>query len=203
ANAVEVRENFAGTPGIIVPEVHGALVRQRVLVLEFVEGTPLDALGARVAAGEIDIAGLVRHLVEAYVAMMLIAGLFPADPHPRNLLAAPDGSLVLLDFGMVMRVSRAMRRALLEAILAAIRKDVDGVVDGFETLGLIAPEATRDDVRPLIALLLAIASGYSTTEERLDLLADRVMLNLYDSPVALPSSMVYFARTAGLIEGIG
>jgi hypothetical protein len=38
----------------------------------------------------------------------------------------------------------------------------------------------------------------------MDLLADDVMVNLYDvPPVNLPSSMVYFARTASLIEGLG
>jgi len=202
ANAIEIRENFAGSDGIIVPEVLGALVRRQVLVLEFVEGTPLDALDARVAARQLDIAALVSHLVEAYVAMMMVDGLFHADPHPRNLLVAPDGSLVLLDFGMVVRVSRAMRRTLLATILAAIRRDVDGVVAGFDELGLIAPGATRADVRPLIALLLAMASGYTTVEERVELLADQVMVNLYDSPLTLPSSMVYFARTAALIEGM-
>jgi predicted unusual protein kinase regulating ubiquinone biosynthesis (AarF/ABC1/UbiB family) len=202
-NAIEIRENFLGTPGIIVPEVVRPLVRQRVLVLEFVEGTPLDALAPLAAEGALDTTGLVRKLIEAYAAMMMIDGLFHADPHPRNLLLAPDGSLVLLDFGMVVRVSREQRRALLDTILAAIRRDPDGITAGFETLGLFAPDATRETVRSLVVLLLGIATSYTTTLERLDLLADTVMATLYESPLELPSSMVYFARTAALIEGIG
>ena len=35
------------------------------------------------------------------------------------------------------------------------------------------------------------------------MLADRVMASLYDFPVILPRDLVYFARTAALIEGIG
>lgn len=35
------------------------------------------------------------------------------------------------------------------------------------------------------------------------MLADRVMHALYDFPVVLPRDMVYFARTASLIEGVG
>ncbi len=203
ANAVEMGENFADTPGIRVPAVVLPFVRQRVLVLEFMEGDALDALNARVAAGEIDLTLLVRRLIEAYVSMMMVDGLFHADPHPKNLRVAPDGALVLLDFGMVVRVSRAMRRALLGTILAAIRKDVDAVIAGFDALGLVAPDVPRDDLRPLVALLLGLASRYTTTLERMELLADQVMINLYDSPITLPSSMVYFARTASLIEGIG
>lgn len=202
-HAVEVRDNFAGTDGIAVPEVLGDLVRQRVLVMEFMDGDPLDALDARVASGEINVTVLVRRLIEAYTTMMMIDGLFQADPHPRNLKVAPNGDLVLLDFGMVVRVSREMRRALLDTILAAIAKDVDAVVAAFERLGLLAPEATTADMRLLVTVLLDIASHDSTTIERIELLSDRVMGNLYDSPVNLPSSLVYFARTAALIEGIG
>jgi predicted unusual protein kinase regulating ubiquinone biosynthesis (AarF/ABC1/UbiB family) len=203
ANAVEVRENFAATPGIRVPEVLLPFVRQRVLVMEFMEGDAVDALDARVAAGTLDVTQLVPTLIEAYTSMMMIDGLFHADPHPKNLLIAPDGALVLLDFGMVVRVSRAMRRALLDTIMSAIRKDVDGLVAGFDALGLRAPEATRADLRPVVELMMRSASQYATTRERMDLLADEVMVNLYDKPpVTVPSTMVYFARTASLIEGL-
>jgi len=202
-NAVEVRENFAETPYIRVPEVLLPLVRQRVLVMEFMEGDPVDLLGPRVASGEVDLSQIIPRLIEAYTSMMMIDGLFHADPHPKNLLIAPDGALVLLDFGMVVRVSRAMRRALLDTIMAAIRKDVDGLIDGFIALGLKAPEASREDLRPIISIIMVNASTYATTQERIDLLSDKVVAELYDvPPVNLPSTMVYFARTASLIEGL-
>jgi predicted unusual protein kinase regulating ubiquinone biosynthesis (AarF/ABC1/UbiB family) len=202
-HAIEIRDNFEGTDWIRVPAVMPGLVRQRVLVMEFMEGDPLDALEARLAAGEIDVTTLVRRLIEAYTSMMMVDGLFQADPHPRNLKVAPDGALVLLDFGMVLRVSRSLREALLGTILSTIRKDVDGVVEGFETLGLLAPDATREQLRPVVELLLQVAASNTTTLERVELLSNRVMGNLYESPISLPSSMVYFARTAALIEGIG
>jgi predicted unusual protein kinase regulating ubiquinone biosynthesis (AarF/ABC1/UbiB family) len=44
----------------------------------------------------------------------------------------------------------------------------------------------------------------TTTQQRLEtMLADKVMASLYDFPVILPRDLVYFARTAALIEGIG
>ncbi|HWZ60287.1 MAG TPA: AarF/UbiB family protein [Gemmatimonadaceae bacterium] len=203
AHAIEIRENFEGSPGIRVPAVMQRLVRERVLVMEFMDGDPLDALESRVASGDIDVTTLVRQLIEAYTSMMMVDGLFQADPHPRNLKVAPDGALVLLDFGMVVRVSRGMRKALLGTILSTIRKDADGVVNGFEALGLLAPEATREQLRVLVEALLDVAARNTTTLERMELLSNRIMGNLYESPVSLPSSMVYFARTAALIEGIG
>ncbi|MCU0617469.1 MAG: AarF/UbiB family protein [Gemmatimonadaceae bacterium] len=41
------------------------------------------------------------------------------------------------------------------------------------------------------------------TAERAQVLADRVMTELFDWPIVLPGELVYFARTAALIEGVG
>ena len=37
----------------------------------------------------------------------------------------------------------------------------------------------------------------------MELLANEVLAELYDWPIVLPSQLVYFARTASLIEGLG
>jgi predicted unusual protein kinase regulating ubiquinone biosynthesis (AarF/ABC1/UbiB family) len=135
---------------------------------------------------------------------MLVDGFFHADPHPGNLLVAPDGRLVLLDFGMVVRVPRETRLALVRTVFAAIRRDVDEIIRGFQTLGILAADADLAPIRALAAKLLALASAHATVPEKMEqLLADEVMHALYDAPVTLPSDLVYFARAAALIEGLG
>jgi predicted unusual protein kinase regulating ubiquinone biosynthesis (AarF/ABC1/UbiB family) len=171
--------------------------------MQYMEGTRIDALDASVAAGRMDPAAVVRRVIELYMQMMLVDGLFHADPHPGNLLVAPDGTLVLLDFGMVVRVPVATRRSLVRTAFAGIRRDVEGVTEGFHALGLVVPGADRARIRTLVELLFTVADSHSTATERAQLLADEVMANLYDFPVELPGEMVYFARTAALIEGVG
>lgn len=198
--ATEVRANFAGNPRVTIPEVVHDLTRQRVLVLEYMHGTRVD----RLPHGSVDAQRLAGLVMEIYVQMMLVDGLFHADPHPGNLLLARDGRLVLLDFGMMVRVSSETRLALIRTVFAAIRRDPVAVADGFRALGLVAPGADPTDVRRLSELLVSMASSRSTTQERLEvMLTDRVMRSLYDFPVILPRDMVYFARTAALIEGVG
>lgn len=202
-NAEEIRANFRGNPRVRVPRMIDSMVRQRVLVMEFMEGTRIDALAPLVAAGRVDSTRLVQHIVELYMQMMLIDGLFHADPHPGNLLAASDGTLVLLDFGMVVRVPRQTRWDLVRTVFSAIKRDVEGTVDGFYALDLITPGADRSRIIALARVLMDIAYSGAPMAERVELVADQVMQTLYDWPVELPSNMVYFARTAALIEGIG
>ncbi len=198
--ASEVRANFAGNPRVLIPEVVHELTRQRVMVLEFIEGTRVD----RLVPGGVDAGRLAGMVMEVYVQMMLVDGLFHADPHPGNLMLAPDGRLVLLDFGMMVRVPPELRLTLIRTVFASIRRDAKAVAEGFYALGLIAPGADRAEIDRLSEVLVHLASARTTTQQRLEtMLADRVMQSLYDFPVILPRDLVYFARTAALIEGVG
>ncbi|MCU0619025.1 MAG: AarF/UbiB family protein [Gemmatimonadaceae bacterium] len=204
--AQQVRANFAGTPGVRVPEVLPAWVRQRALVLEYVEGARVDRLDAWIAEGRVSADGVLRTIMELYVRMMLVDGLFHADPHPGNILVDPQGRVVLLDFGMVVEVPVELRRALVRTVFASIKGDAEAVVDGFYALGLVAPGTDRTTMVQLAATLIELSRQRTTATERMERvmqLADEVMATLYDFPVLLPGHLVYFARTAALIEGLG
>ncbi len=204
ANAEEIRQNFRGNRRVVIPRVMHELVRPRVLVLEYLEGTRVDRLTPHPGNGAHDPHGVVSGVMELYLEMMLVHGFFHADPHPGNLQVSPDGRrVILLDFGMVVRVPREMRWHLVSTVFAAIRRDVDGVVAGFRALGVIEPGADPEQIRQLAVRLMAIAYDPSSMQERIQLLADEVMTTLYDWPVRLPSELVYFARTTTLIEGLG
>ncbi len=198
-----MRERFRDDLRIRIPRVEDSFTRQRALVLEYLEGTRVDALEARVATGNVNASQLAEILIETYARMMLRDGVFHADPHPGNLLVAPDGAIVLLDFGMVIDVHTETRRALFDTVLAAIRRDVPATVSGFYTLGLVAPGTPVATMEALVQTLLEIAYDEGTTAERAQVLADRVMRELFDWPIVLPGELVYFARTAALIEGVG
>lgn len=203
ANAAEIRANFRGNARIVVPEVIPELTRRHTLVLEYVEGTRVDRLQPRPGDPAHDPGGVVSRVMELYLQMMLVDGFFHADPHPGNVLVAPDGRIVLLDFGMVIRVSQQMRRDLVTTIFAAIRRDLDAILDGFRALGLLEGSTTNDELRPMAERLMLIAYDPATMAERVQLLAQEVITTLYDWPVRLTDEMVYFARTAALIEGLG
>ena len=204
--AQQVRRNFANSPTIRIPEVIDAYTRQRALVLEFIDGRRVDQLGDWITSGRVHADDVLRSVMELYVQMMMVDGLFHADPHPGNVFVDTQGRLTLLDFGMVVEVPVATRRTLVQTVFASIRGDVEKVVDGFYALGLIEPGADRAMIVTLAAQLIELANERTTATERIERLtrlADDVMATLYDFPVLLPGDMVYFARTAALIEGLG
>ena len=91
---------FAGDADIAIPQV--LLATDRVLVSEWMDGTPLADVIASGTQEQRDTAGtlLVRFLFSGPAR----AGLLHADPHPGNFRLLPDGRLGVLDFGAVDRL---------------------------------------------------------------------------------------------------
>ncbi|MBX7554895.1 phosphotransferase [Streptomyces sp. tea 10] len=106
-----------------MPHVHEELSGKRVLVLEWLEGTPLNGAGDTIEEHGLDRAKLVRQLMECVLEQIMIGGVFHADPHPGNIMLLRDGELGLLDFGSVGRISRVLREALGQLLLAIDRGD--------------------------------------------------------------------------------
>ncbi|MGE5687480.1 MAG: ABC1 kinase family protein [Gemmatimonadota bacterium] len=202
-NAEILRRNFAQEPRVVVPEVIGALTRRRVLVLEYVEGTRIDRLQDRLASGELSLDALIATIVEVYIKMMLEDGFFHADPHPGNLLVDARGRLVMLDFGMVLQVERETRARMVRTVAAAVRQDVDGVINGLYELGILDPDVDRGTVRDAAQELMGVALRDDVSPRQMQRIVEDVLRTFYDWPLMLPSDLVYFGRAAVLVEGIG
>jgi predicted unusual protein kinase regulating ubiquinone biosynthesis (AarF/ABC1/UbiB family) len=202
-NAAVLHRNFAAEPRVVVPDVVTELTRRRVLVLEYIEGTRIDRLHERLAAGELRLDALAILLAEVYIKMMFEDGVFHADPHAGNLLVDMQGRLVLLDFGMVLEVERETRRRLVTTILAAARQDVDGVINGFYELGILDPDVDRGTVRDAAQSLMAISLRDDVSSRQIQRLVEQVLQTFYQWPLMLPSNLVYFGRAGVLVEGIG
>jgi predicted unusual protein kinase regulating ubiquinone biosynthesis (AarF/ABC1/UbiB family) len=209
ANAMAIAQRFATNTRVLVPDVETDLTRQRVIVMEYMEGTRVDSLAQLIAERRLSGQQVVESVVEAYIQMMLVDGLFHADPHPGNLLVTDDGRLVLLDFGMVVRVETEMRRTLIRTAMAAVSRNATGVIDGFYELGIVEPGTDMSTIHRLVDVLLGMAfDGVASADIATRILADRsladdVMRTIYDWPIILRGELVYFGRAVALIEGIG
>jgi predicted unusual protein kinase regulating ubiquinone biosynthesis (AarF/ABC1/UbiB family) len=202
-NAGMIRANFASDERVRVPEVVEPYTRRRVLVLEFMEGTKIDRLQERIHTGELSLESLIETIIEVYVQMMLVDGVFHADPHPGNLLIDPQGRLVLLDFGMVIRIEQETRARLIATVMSAVRQDVDGVIAGFYELGLLDPEVDRGTVRDAARAIMKVAFTPDAKPRQIQRIVNEVLDTFYRWPIMLPSELVYFGRAAALVEGIG
>jgi ubiquinone biosynthesis protein len=136
-NIERIAQNFTADPAVVFPRVVADLSTTHVLTTSFVEGVKVGDTAAIEAAG-IDRKALARKIVRTYCQMIFVDGLYHADPHPGNMLGRSDGSLVLLDFGAVAELSRAMREGIPEFLEGVIRRDTNRLIKALKKMGFLA-----------------------------------------------------------------
>jgi predicted unusual protein kinase regulating ubiquinone biosynthesis (AarF/ABC1/UbiB family) len=126
---------FEGDPDFLVPHVLAA--GPRVLISEWVDGTPLAAIIADGTPEQRDHAGLLyqRFLLSSPAR----AELLHADPHPGNFRITEDGRLAVLDFGAVARLPGGMPRAVGRLIAIALAGDSRTMMAGLQQEGFLRP----------------------------------------------------------------
>lgn len=123
AAAAELRENFAGDPDFLVPEVDWQLTARRVLVTErLTGGIPLDDRDLIVDAG-LDPVDMLTKAAAASFRQVFRDGFFHADTHPGNMFAMPDGRIAVVDFGIMGRLDLKTRRTIAEMLVSFLNRD--------------------------------------------------------------------------------
>lgn len=122
ARAMEHHRELArdlGLDRIVVPEPYPALSGQRVLVMDFLDGVPIDD-HAGIARLGLDPRPLLEELVRAWFITALRDGTFHADAHAGNILMLRDGRVGVVDWGIVGRLDERTRRFLRRTVEGAL-----------------------------------------------------------------------------------
>jgi ubiquinone biosynthesis protein len=115
------RENFAGNPAVVFPEVIETLSSQRILTMSFIEGTKiLSTRGTRSDPKRVARLGL-----QVLMKMIFEDGFVHADLHPGNIFITPDDKIALLDLGLVGELDEPHRRGFTKFFAAWAQRDGD------------------------------------------------------------------------------
>ncbi len=204
SNIERFQRYFRHERKVRAPDVLEKFTRRRVLVMEYCTGTKVDALQEHFEAGTLNFSGVMESLTGLYLRMMMVDGFLHADPHPGNILVQGDGTVVILDWGMVLDVPRWTRESILHLALAVEREDLDAMINGMYQLGMISPEVSRGEIREAAIEILRILERVRTSNrDRIEEIVREIFDTFYTWPLILPQELVYFFRTSVLLEGIG
>ncbi|MDY0190027.1 MAG: AarF/UbiB family protein [Desulfuromonas sp.] len=172
------------------------------LVMSFEQGTRFDDAEA-LAKLDISFSALMRQLVIFYTEQILIKGYFHADPHPGNLLVSPQGELILLDFGMVSRIPKQMRQAMIYAVKAAYERNFELLVSATRKMGILTEESDFSSLGAVAESLFDVFDSEHLDASSMQELAFGILDVLHDQPFKLPQDVIYVMRVSSLIEGLG
>ena len=122
-NLIRFRRNFEDWETVHIPTLYQQVSTDRVLVMERLHGVKITEAAPY---------GHPMNLIGSETVRMLFKqvfedGFFHGDLHPGNLLILQDSRIGLIDFGLVGRLSPAMRDAMADLLLHVTTRNHEGV----------------------------------------------------------------------------
>jgi ubiquinone biosynthesis protein len=202
ANASQLRRNFLDSPLLVVPEVHWDYCAANVMTMERMRGTPISRVDELRAQG-IDIPRLARAGVEIFFTQAFRDGFFHADMHPGNILVAPDGRYVALDFGIMGTLSDRDRNYLAQNFLAFFNRDYKRVAQAHVDAGWVPPGTRIDEFEAAVRAVCEPIFDRPLKE----IYFGRVLLRLFQTArrfnLEVQPQLVMLQKTLLNIEGLG
>jgi ubiquinone biosynthesis protein len=159
-NAEHFATNFAGDSDVHIPKVFWETTTSRVITLERLYGMKVTDLEGLQLVG-VDRPELAQRAARLMAKMVFADGFFHADPHPGNFFVEPDGTIGLIDFGMVGVLDERLQNQLSELMLALSREDPDRLADALLAIGAASGPVDRGQLRDDLADMLSRYSGRS------------------------------------------
>jgi ubiquinone biosynthesis protein len=200
-NAERFARDFEDDDSVVIPRVDWDHTTSRVLSLERMSGMNVSDAEALDGAG-VDRELVARHGADIVLQMIFTDRFFHADLHPGNLFIHADGTIALIDFGMVGEIGEELRGHLSRLFVAMVRGDLElltsALIEVSVAVGSVDRMTLRDDLRPFLARY-RLHSVRQTPFARM--MADLFAI-LRDNHVRLPREMLLLFKALLLIESL-
>jgi ubiquinone biosynthesis protein len=201
-NLERIAENFAGDPDIHIPHVFGDLSTARVLTLERIRGVKINNV-VELEARKLNRSVIAYRATRILLTMILRDGFFHADPHAGNVFVEDDGTIGLIDFGMVGEVDWASQQHLMQLMLSITQQDASRLADTVLDLSIGHENVDRNALRRDLHKLMARYWGRPMGDVHFGaFIADMVEI-LRWRHLRLPPDLALLLKTLVMGEGLG
>lgn len=183
-----------------VPVCFHMWTTQRVMTMEYIDAQPLKEAAAESTPEQR--AEIARRILYSYSNQVFRDGFFHGDPHPGNLFIEPEQHIVFVDFGIIGRLSKKNKYAILQLFLGITRDAPRIVLDALLQMGLLPGHA---DLRAFEQDLQGLLDKYlyrTLHEVKLAELTGEFLRVLYRYQIHVPGSLTSLAKTFVIMEGV-
>ncbi|MDO4626344.1 MAG: ubiquinone biosynthesis regulatory protein kinase UbiB [Pasteurellaceae bacterium] len=206
ANAIQLRQNFAQSEMLYIPEMYSEFCHKNVIVMERIYGIPVSDIAALKQNGT-NMQLLAERGVQVFFTQVFRDSFFHADMHPGNIFVNPqhpdNPQYIGIDCGIIGRLGENDKRYLAESFVAFFNRDYRRVAEMHVKSGWTPKDtnidefelAFREVCEPIFAKPLSeISFG-------------NVLLNLFNVArrfnMQVQPQLVLLQKTLLYIEGLG
>lgn len=155
----------------VLPEVHNDLSTQSILVMNYIEGVPIDEVAA---LDQTVRNSVVESLIALFFEELFSFRLMQTDPNFANyLFQIESGKIVLLDFGATRKIPHDISMGYLALINSGVKNDESGMVNAAKDIGFFQDDIDPDYLNQVLGLFrlacepLIINENYNFAESGL------------------------------------
>ncbi|UCZ54251.1 AarF/ABC1/UbiB kinase family protein [Bacillus shivajii] len=203
-NANYFRQRFQNDPNIYIPQFYEEYSTKRVLVMEWIDAHKVTDI-TFLKKNQIDREQLAKQTFHFFVEQLLDHGMFHADPHPGNILVTKDGTLIILDFGMVGNVNREDSIKLRKMIEGFVLEDYSLVINQLEELGFLLAHANKHKLQTILRNTVEAYLQEDVRKLDQDIIEEifsEVQELVQEQPIQLPAEFAFLGRAASIVLGV-
>ncbi|MFU0789435.1 MAG: AarF/UbiB family protein [Virgibacillus proomii] len=204
SNALYFQERFKDNTSIHIPFYVEELCTRKILVMEWIEGAKITDLSF-MNQHQIDPQRIAKTVFDFYLEQFLQSGKFHADPHAGNILIRTDGTVVIIDFGMIGEVRKQDSHYFKQLIHSIIVDDYDKVIQTLDEMNFILPNADRKKLKRIIRETVEMyQTGTVNMQDThiIEQLKEDIRLILHEQPIQLSAEYAYLGRAISIVIGI-
>lgn len=201
-NLDRFRSTYKHRRDFYIPKPYREYSTDKILIMEFVKGCKITDV-KQLREWEIDPKDIVERGMDIYLTQIFEFGYFHGDPHPGNILVRQDGTIILLDFGMIGQLMKKDKYAFAGIFIAMARNDAREMAINMRKL------ATQDnitDMRQFTYDLNDLIEDYASldvSESSIQDVITRLQKIMYDYKITVPGGVFIIFRAFAILEGIG
>ncbi|UZR92829.1 ABC1 kinase family protein [Chondrinema litorale] len=201
-NIINFRKMYENEDSFYVPEVYKSLSNKKILVIEFIGGCKITDVEQLKLWG-LEPEKIAEKGLDIYLKQIFEFGYFHADPHPGNVLIKPDGTVVLIDFGMTGKLTKQNKYAFAGVFIGLAQQDAKGMAINLRRLAIDGEieemRSFENDLNELIEDMIV----FPNEEDGMTELTFRLQKIIYKYQLKVPGDVFLILRALAILEGIG
>lgn len=201
-NIDSFRNYYKSDKTFYVPKVYREFSTAKVMVLELVKGCKITDIET-LKSYNLNPKDVAESGMQIYLRQMFEHGFFHADPHPGNIIISQNGTINLIDFGMVGKLMKRDKIAFAGIFIGMAENNPQKVALSLRALAIEDeiqdPRRFETDIYQFIEDFANLDVGESNMAD----FATRLQKIIYDYKLKIPGSIFLLLRSLTILEGIG